>query len=60
MDRWKICDELRKRSVDLCCQQEVRLRVRGARLTVLQDSKYKLWWSENKEGYGGVGALVSE
>ena len=44
----------------MCYLQEVRWRGCGAGLTGLQGSTYKLWWSGNQEGYGGVGVLVKE
>ena len=63
MSNWKgleICEELWKRNAHLCCLQEVRWRGCGARLIGLQDRKYKLSWSRNQEGCGGVGVLVKE
>ena len=36
------------------------IRAFGARLMGLQGRKYKLWWSGNQEGYGGVGVLVKK
>ena len=42
----------------MCCLLEVRWRGCGARLIGLQCRRYKLWWSGNQEGYGGVGVLV--
>ena len=56
----EICDELWKSNVDLCCLQEARWRGCAAGLIGLQGRRYKLWWSGNKEGYGGVGVLVKE
>ena len=38
----------------------MRWRGCGARLIGEQGRRYKLWWSGNKEGYGGVGVLVKE
>ena len=32
----------------------------GGRLIGVQGRRYKLWWSGNQEGYGGVGVLVEE
>ena len=53
----EICDGPWKRNVDLCCLQEVRWRGCGARLIGLHGRRYKLWWSGNQEGYGGVCVL---
>ena len=38
----------------------MRWRGCGARLVGLQHRMYKLWWSGNQEGYGGVGVVVIE
>ena len=56
----EICEKLWKRNIDLRCKQEVRWRGCGARPIGLQDWKYKLWWSVNQEGYGGVGVPVKK
>ena len=56
----EICEELRKRNVDLCCLLDVRLRGCGGRQIGLQRRKYKLRWSGNQEGYGGVDVLEKE
>ena len=53
-----MCEQLRKREVDMCCIQEVRLRGQGARFIGCIDRKYKLWWSGSNDGIGGVGILV--
>ena len=56
----EICEELRKRNVDVCCLQEVRWRGQGARFVGVKNRRYKLWWSGNEIGLGGVGILVKE
>ena len=56
----EVCEELRKRRVDVCCLQEVRWRGQGARFLGAKGRRYKLWWSGNSEGVGGVGILVKE
>ena len=53
----EICEELWRRNVHLCSSLEVRWRGCGSRLIGLQGRKYKLWWSRNEEGHGGVGVL---
>ena len=58
--RVEVCDELWKSNVDLCCLQEFRWRGCWTRLIGLQGRKYKLWWSGNQEGYGGVDVQVKE
>ena len=56
----EVCEELRKRKVDVCCLQEVRWRGQGARFMGVKGRRYKLWWSGNEDGTGGVGVLVKE
>ena len=56
----EVCEELRKRRVDVCCIQEVRWKGQGARFVGILGQRYKLWWSENDAGFGGVGILVKE
>ena len=52
----EICEELRKRRVDVCCVQEVRWRGEGARMMGVEGRKYKLWWKGNRDGVGGGGS----
>ena len=44
----------------MCCLQEVRWRGQGARLPGCRARRYKLWWSGNNYGIGGVGISVKE
>lgn len=44
----------------MCCVQEVRWRGIGARYMGAQNRRYKMWWSGNDSGTGGVGILVKE
>ena len=44
----------------MCCQEKVRWRGQGARFVGCRDRRYKLWWSGNNDGIGGVGILVKE
>ena len=53
-------EEMRKRRVDVCCTQEVRWKGQGARFVGNSGRRYKLWWSVNDAGFGGVGILVKE
>ena len=55
----KVCEELRKRKVDVCCLQEVRWRGEGARFFGVKE-RYKLWWCGNDDKTGGIGILVKE
>ena len=55
-----MCEELRKRRVDVYRLQEVRWRGQGAQFMGVKGKRYKLWWSENSDGTGGVGVLVKE
>ena len=56
----EVCEELRKRKVDVCCVQEVRWRGQGTRFLGVKNRRYKLWWSGNDSGMNGVGILVKE
>ena len=56
----EVCEELRKRTMDVCCLQEVRWRGQGARFVGVKGRRYKLWWSGKSDGTGGVGVLVKE
>ena len=55
-----MCEELRKRQVNVCCLQKVRCRGEGARFFGVKERRYKLWWCENDDKTGGVGILVKE
>ena len=55
-----VCEQLRKREVDMCCLQEPRWRGQGARFIGCRDKRYKLWWSGNNDKMGGVEILVKE
>ena len=56
----EVCEELKKRSMDVCCLQEVRWREQGARFVGVKGRRYKLWWSGNSDVTRGVGVLVKE
>ena len=56
----EVCKEQRKRRMDVCCLQEVRWRGQGAWFMSVKGRRYKLWWSGNSDGTGGVGVLVKE
>ena len=56
----EVCEELRKRRVNVCCLQEMRWRGRRARFMGVKGRRYKLWWSGYSDGMGGVGVLVKE
>ena len=43
----QVCKELRKRTVNVCCMQEVRWKGQGARFVSTSGRRYKLWWSGN-------------
>ena len=46
--------------MDLFCLQEVRWHGAFARMTVGNDSCYKVFWIGNENGTGGVGILLAE
>ena len=56
----EVCEELRRRRVDVCCVQEVRCKGQSAKFLGVKGRRYKMWWSGNKEGTGGVGVMVKE
>ena len=57
----EVCEELRKRRVDVCCMQEIRWKGQGAHFVETSGRRHKLWWwSGNDEEFGGVGILVNE
>ena len=56
----ELCEELRKRRNDVCCLREVRYRGQGAPFISVKGRRYKLWWSGNSDGMGGVRVLVKE
>ena len=56
----EVCEELRKRKVDVCCLQEVRWRGERARFIGVKGRRYKLCWCGNDDKTGGVGTLVKE
>ena len=56
----KVCEELRKRMIDVCCLQEVRWGGVGSRMLGMKGRKCKLWCSLNGDGVGGVGVMVKE
>ena len=47
-----MCEELRKRRVDVCCMEDVRWK--GACFVGTSGRRYKLWWSGNNAGIGGL------
>ena len=56
----EVCEEVRKRKVDVCCIQEVRWKGQGARFVGTSGQRDNLWWSGNDAEFGGVGILVKE
>ena len=56
----EVSEQLRKREVDMRGLQEVRWSGQGARFVGVRGRRYKLWWSGNNDGIGGVGTLVEE
>ena len=53
-------EELRKRTEDVYCLQEVRWRGEGACFFGVKGRSNKLWWCGNDDKTGGVGILVRE
>ena len=56
----EVCEELRKKRMNVCCLQEVRWRGQAARFLGVKSRRYKLWCPGNSDGTGGVGVLVKK
>ena len=56
----EIVEMLERRSVDVCCVQEVRWRGASVRFVEGRRARYKLFWIGNSTGYGGVGIFIAE
>ena len=56
----EMCEELRKRKVDVCCLQEEKWKSQGACFVGTLGQRYKLWCSGNDAEFGGIGILVKE
>ena len=56
----EVCEELRKRKVDVYCLHEVKSKGERARFFSVKGRRYKLWWCENDDKTGGVDILVKE
>ncbi|MCU7898061.1 MAG: hypothetical protein KZQ61_05230, partial [Candidatus Thiodiazotropha sp. (ex Lucinoma aequizonata)] len=53
-------ETMTRRRVDLCCLQETRWKMGGVKKIDGKDSRYKIFWSGNDKGTGGVGVLLAE
>ena len=56
----EVVEAVLRRRVDLCCLLETRWKMEGVKQIVGKDSHYKLFWSGNDYGTGGVGVLLAE
>ena len=54
----EVCEQLRRRKVDMCYLQKVRWRGQGTRFIKVKGRRYKFWWSEINDGTGEVGIMV--
>ena len=52
--RGEVCDELRKRMIDVCCLHETRWRGQGARVLGMIGRRYKMWFFGKGDGVGGI------
>ena len=52
----EVVETVSRRRVDLCCLQETRWKMEGVKQIVGKDSRFKLFWSGNDKGTGGVGS----
>ena len=48
------------RSVDICCVQETRPTEKSVRKISGKDAEYKLFWTGNEMGIGGVGVFLAK
>ena len=58
--RGEVCEEVRKRMIDVCCLQEVRWKRQGARMMGMEGRRCKLWWCGNGDRIGAGEAMVKE
>ena len=56
----EVVETVSSRGVDLCCLQETRWKKDGVKQIVGKDSRFKMFWSGNDNGTGGVGILLAE
>ena len=56
----EVVETVSRRGVDLCCLQETRWKKDGVKQIVRKDSHFKMIWSGNDNGTGGVGILLAE
>ena len=56
----EVCEELRKRMIDVRSLQEVRRRGQVAKMLRMKGRRYKQWWPAKGDGVGGVGFMVKE
>ena len=56
----EVCDELRKRMIDVCCLWDVRWKGQSVRMLGMEGRRYKLWWSGKGDEVGGVVVMVKE
>ena len=56
----EVCEDVRRRMVDVCCLLEVRWRGQGARMLGMKERRYEMCWSGKGDGVGGVGVMVKE
>jgi len=56
----KVVDMLSRRKVDVAGLQQVRYKNVGTKIVKGEDAAYKLYWSGESTGRGGVGLMVHE
>ena len=56
----EVVETVSRRGVDLCCLQETSWKKDGVKQIVGKDSRFKMFWSGNDTGTGGVGILLAE
>ena len=56
----EVAETLERREIDVCCIQEAGWRGEGARHIDGRSKQFKLFWTGNSSGHGGVGIMVAE
>ena len=56
----EVVETVSRRRVDLCCLQEIKWKREGVKQIVGNNSRFKLFWSGNDKGTGGVGILLAK
>ena len=56
----EVVETVSRRGVDMCCLRETRWKKDGVKQIVGKDFRFKMFWSGNDNGTGGVGILLAK